>query len=83
MHYRHKPEKVRSHYPAICQQIFFELCSLGTLGIGVLSYNGGLCVSVAADSVPETRGVARQICDRFEKRFQVYVERAREIVDRY
>ncbi|GJJ11499.1 hypothetical protein Clacol_005732 [Clathrus columnatus] len=69
----------------ICGVKAIKWCALppqagkGTLGIGVISYNGGLCVSVAADSVPGTEGVARKLCELFEKRFKVYVERAREI----
>lgn len=55
----------------------------GTLGIGVISYNGGLCVSVAADSVDGTKNVARRLCERFEERFKIYVERAREVVEQH
>ncbi|GBE87466.1 hypothetical protein SCP_1101420 [Sparassis crispa] len=53
----------------------------GTLGIGIISYAGGICISVAADAVPSSQGVARRICKSFEERFELYVERARQVVE--
>ncbi|TCD61046.1 hypothetical protein EIP91_009119 [Steccherinum ochraceum] len=54
----------------------------GTVGMGIISYAGGLCVSIAADRVPASEGVARRICQGFEKRFEDYVEVAKEVVER-
>ncbi|KAH8079407.1 wax ester synthase-like acyl-CoA acyltransferase domain-containing protein [Cristinia sonorae] len=54
----------------------------GTVGMGIISYANGLCISIAADRVPspEGEGVARRICERFERRFEEYVAVAREVV---
>lgn len=41
--------------------------------MGIISYAGGMSISIAADRVPESEGVARRVCERFEKRFQEYV----------
>lgn len=49
--------------------------------MGIISYAGGLCISVAADRVDGSEGVARRICERFEERFAVYVECAKDILD--
>ncbi|KAL4242470.1 long-chain O-acyltransferase family protein [Abortiporus biennis] len=54
----------------------------GTLGMGIISYAGDLCISVASDKVPGSEGVARRICERFENRFRMYVECAKEVLDR-
>lgn len=48
--------------------------------MGIISYAGGLCVSIAADRVPSSEGVARRICEGFERRFEEYVAVAREVV---
>ncbi|CAL1698680.1 unnamed protein product [Somion occarium] len=53
----------------------------GTIGMGIISYAGGLCISVAADKVPASEGVARRICERFERRFDYYVRCAKEVVE--
>ncbi|KAI0079247.1 hypothetical protein K474DRAFT_1592391 [Panus rudis PR-1116 ss-1] len=53
----------------------------GTLGMGIISYAGSLCISVAADKVPASEGVARRICERFEKRFQMYLQCAKEVLE--
>ncbi|TBU30100.1 wax ester synthase-like acyl-CoA acyltransferase domain-containing protein [Dichomitus squalens] len=53
----------------------------GTVGIGIMSYAGGLSVAVSADLVPGSEGVARRICEGFEKRFELYVARAKEVLD--
>lgn len=55
--------------------------SPGTLGMGIISYAGGLCISVAADKVPQSEGVARRVCERFEARFALYVECAKQVLD--
>ena len=52
----------------------------GTVGMGVISYAGGLCVAVAADRVPTSDGVAQRICEGFEKRFDEYLTVAREVI---
>ncbi|KAF8587875.1 hypothetical protein K439DRAFT_1385418 [Ramaria rubella] len=52
----------------------------GNIGIGVISYAGGICISVAADKVTASEGVASRICMRFAERFELYVARAKEIL---
>ncbi|KAH9925735.1 wax ester synthase-like acyl-CoA acyltransferase domain-containing protein [Fomitopsis serialis] len=53
----------------------------GTIGMGIISYAGGLSIAVAADKVPSSLGVAERICTGFEERFELYVQRAQEILD--
>ncbi|PIL25474.1 hypothetical protein GSI_13364 [Ganoderma sinense ZZ0214-1] len=53
----------------------------GTLGIGIMSYAGGLSIAVSADLVPGSEGVARKICEGFERRFGLYVARAKEVLE--
>ncbi|KAF9816003.1 hypothetical protein IEO21_04253 [Rhodonia placenta] len=53
----------------------------GTIGMGIISYAGGLSIAVAADLVPSTQGVARRICDRFEERCELYVRKAKEVLN--
>ncbi|TFY64776.1 hypothetical protein EVJ58_g2398 [Rhodofomes roseus] len=53
----------------------------GTIGMGIISYAGGLSIAVAADKVPLSIGVAERICARFEKRFELYVQKAQEVLD--
>lgn len=50
--------------------------------MGIISYAGGLCVAIAADRVPASEGVARRVCEGFERRFGEYVGVAREVVRR-
>ena len=58
----------------------------GTLGMGIISYAGGMSISIAADCVPASsnsvgsEGVARRVCERFETRFEEYVSAAREVL---
>lgn len=56
------------------------LIRLGTIGMGIISYAGGLCISVAADKVPGSQNITKRICERFERRFEIYVQHARDIV---
>ncbi|KAI9063841.1 hypothetical protein FKP32DRAFT_1592077 [Trametes sanguinea] len=53
----------------------------GTIGMGIISYAGGISIAVSADMVPGSRGVARRICEDFERRFELYVARAKEVLD--
>lgn len=53
----------------------------GTIGIGIMSYAGGISIGVSADLVPGSEGVARRICEGFERRLEVYVARAREVLE--
>ncbi|KAI8974568.1 wax ester synthase-like acyl-CoA acyltransferase domain-containing protein [Trametes punicea] len=53
----------------------------GTLGIGILSYAGGISIAVSADLVPASQGVARRICEKFERRFELYVARAKQVLN--
>ncbi|RDX40998.1 hypothetical protein OH76DRAFT_1412509 [Lentinus brumalis] len=53
----------------------------GTLGIGIMSYAGGISIGVSADHVPGSEGIARRICEDFERRFELYVSRAKEVLD--
>ncbi|KAI0372646.1 hypothetical protein BV20DRAFT_1034364 [Pilatotrama ljubarskyi] len=53
----------------------------GTIGIGIISYAGGIAIAVSADMVPSSKGVTRRICENFEKRFELYVARAKEVLE--
>ncbi|KZS99885.1 uncharacterized protein LAESUDRAFT_765129 [Laetiporus sulphureus 93-53] len=53
----------------------------GTIGMGIISYAGGLSIAVAADMVPSSQGTAERICARFEERFELYAQRAREVLN--
>ncbi|PCH44092.1 hypothetical protein WOLCODRAFT_164912 [Wolfiporia cocos MD-104 SS10] len=53
----------------------------GTIGMGIISYAGGISIAVAADKVPSSEGVARRICEKFEARFELYARRAKEVLD--
>jgi len=53
----------------------------GTLAIGIISYAGGISISVAADKVPGSEGVARRLCEKFDERFGVYVTKAKSVLD--
>ena len=52
----------------------------GTVGIGILSYAGGLCISAIADADPNQNaierqgGLARTICDDFDKTAAKYLD---------
>ena len=48
--------------------------------MGIISYAGGMSIAIAADSVPGSQGVARTICDRFERRFEEYVSAAEQVL---
>lgn len=53
----------------------------GTVAIGIISYAGGISIAVSADAVPASAGVARRICANFERRFELYVARAKEVLE--
>ena len=70
-------------FPALCPTltaINFALHT-GTIGIGIISYAGGISIAVSADRVPGSEGVTRRICESFERRFALYVARAKEVLD--
>jgi len=67
--------------PHACLILFDKSINLGNIGIGILSYAGGISISIAADKVPGSEGVARRICERFEERFSLYVTRAKALLD--
>ncbi|KAL0483539.1 diacylglycerol O-acyltransferase [Acrasis kona] len=46
----------------------------GTLAIGIISYAGGLSISVVSDKVPGAEGITRRLTDKFEKRWKVYLD---------
>lgn len=48
--------------------------------MGIISYAGGMSISISTDRVPESEGVARRICTRFEERFREYVNTAQEVL---
>lgn len=54
---------------------------VGTIGVGIISYAGGISIAVAADKVPSSMGVTARICTGFEERFELYVQKAREVLD--
>jgi len=53
----------------------------GTIGIGIISYAGGLSIAIAADKVALSEGIAQRICEGFEERFELYVRRAEEVLN--
>ncbi|KAI1785169.1 wax ester synthase-like acyl-CoA acyltransferase domain-containing protein [Ganoderma leucocontextum] len=53
----------------------------GTMGIGIMSYAGGISIAVSADLVPDSEGVTRKICEGFERRFELYVARAKAVLE--
>lgn len=64
----------------------------GTLGIGIITYGGGVCVTVTADKVVLPNGgkgadgaeenVARRICKGFEQRWDDYLKAAELVLQR-
>lgn len=52
----------------------------GTLGIGIISYQDDVALTFCADSVEESRGVARRLSTAFERRWQEYVEAAEAVL---
>lgn len=59
-----------------------SLTGAGSIGMGIISYAGSISISVAADMVPASQGVCQRICEGFEERFELYVERAKEVLSR-
>ena len=51
------------------------------MGIGIMSYAGGISIAVSADLVPGSEGVTRRICEGFERRFELYVARAKAVLE--
>jgi hypothetical protein len=39
-----------------------------------------MCISVCADDCPGTHGVARRLCEGFERRFDLYLDAAKAIL---
>lgn len=54
----------------------------GTLGIGIISYAGSICISVSADHVRGSEGVARRLTAKFEKRWSQYLEAAEQVLEK-
>lgn len=56
----------------------------GTLGIGIISYADGICITIAADNVPgsPSEGVAHRLTNKFAARWQQYMDTADEILAR-
>lgn len=52
----------------------------GTLGIGICSYGGDFSISISADRVEGSEGVAARLTEKFEKRWQEYVEVSRGLI---
>lgn len=52
----------------------------GTLGIGICSYGGDFSISISADHVPESSGVAARLTESFEKRWQQYVDASEKLL---
>jgi len=51
----------------------------GTLGLGMISYNGHLVWTVTADKVEQYKGVARYLTKGFKKTFEDFLEEVREL----
>ena len=52
----------------------------GTLGIGICSYGGDFSISISADRVEGSEGVAARLTDKFERRWNEYVETSRALI---
>ncbi|TKY88498.1 hypothetical protein EX895_002486 [Sporisorium graminicola] len=52
----------------------------GTLGIGICSYGGDFSISISADRVEGSEGVAARLTDKFERRWNDYVEVSRNLI---
>ncbi|UZJ57086.1 hypothetical protein CBS101457_006406 [Exobasidium rhododendri] len=55
-----------------------------TLGIGIISYAEGVCITIAADHVRGrySEGVAHRLTDKFEQRWKQYIQIADEVLER-
>ncbi|EPQ53700.1 hypothetical protein GLOTRDRAFT_139840 [Gloeophyllum trabeum ATCC 11539] len=51
----------------------------GTLGLGMISYNGHLVWTVTADKVEQYQGVARYLTRGFKKTFEEFLEEAKSL----
>ncbi|CBQ73480.1 conserved hypothetical protein [Sporisorium reilianum SRZ2] len=52
----------------------------GMLGIGICSYGGDFSISISADRVEGSEGVAARLTDKFERRWNEYVEVSRTLI---
>lgn len=56
-----------------------------TLGIGIITYDGKVCVTICADGVKREDGsrekIARRLCKAFEDRWKEYVEAAEKVLE--
>lgn len=54
------------------------------MGIGIITYGGNVCITIAADHVKNrhSEGVARRLTSKFEQRWQQYSDVADEILAR-
>ncbi|GAC97675.1 sterol reductase [Pseudozyma hubeiensis SY62] len=52
----------------------------GTLGIGICSYGGDFSISISADRVEGSEGVAARLTGSFERRWEEYVETSRKLI---
>ncbi|SPO24300.1 uncharacterized protein UTRI_03568 [Ustilago trichophora] len=52
----------------------------GTLAIGICSYGGDFSISISADRVEGSEGVAERLTDKFEQRWKEYVETSRGLI---
>ena len=46
-----------------------------------ITYGGDFSISVAADRIHGSEGVSRRVCQAFEKRFELYLRLANEILE--
>ena len=54
----------------------------GTLGIGICSYGGDFSISISADKVEASEGVAARLTEKFEQRWQEYVDVSRRLIEK-
>ncbi|CAO1635549.1 unnamed protein product [Parajaminaea phylloscopi] len=52
----------------------------GTIGIGIISYQESVAVTICADDVEESHGVARRLSRAFEKRWAEYLRVANDVL---
>ena len=45
------------------------------------TYGGSLTISVSADRIHGSEGVSNRVCRAFEKRFELYLKLANEVLD--
>lgn len=75
-----------SHLITLCEQPILTWSASppqagkGTLGIGVITYENSVCVTICADKVQGSHGVSKRLKRRFEQRWREYVRVAGDVL---